>query len=139
MGIGFTIDTPIKVAHLGIDSVISLADDILLEKLRKKFSENWGVPYKEISTKIEDFRAKRITSYLNLINDQARKKFEEFKDLSNDKINEVKDYFHMLPDTSELKQEFQALTKEYFDLNKVKAWINEHLTMGSIDVNIMTW
>ena len=138
MGIGFTIDTPLKVAHLGIDSVISIVDDMLLEKLRRKYSENWGIPYKEISTKIDDFRAKRITSYLNLINDQARRKFEEFKNLSSDKIHEVKEYFHMLPDSSELKQEFQELTKEYFDINKVKAWVNEHLTMGSIDVNIMT-
>jgi hypothetical protein len=138
MGIGFTIDTPLKVAHLGIDSVISIVDDMLLEKLRKKYSENWGIPYKEISTKIDDFRAKRITSYLNLINDQARKKFNEFKNLSADKINEVKDYFHMLPDTSVLKQEFHDITSEYFDLDKVRTWINENLTMGSIDVNIMT-
>jgi len=30
MGIGYTIDTPLKVAHLGIDSVISLVDDQLI-------------------------------------------------------------------------------------------------------------
>ncbi len=35
MGIGYTVDTPLKVAQYGIDSVISLVDDILLEKLRK--------------------------------------------------------------------------------------------------------
>ena len=40
MGIGFTIDTPLKVAQYGMDSVISLVDDILLEKLRKMYSEN---------------------------------------------------------------------------------------------------
>ena len=34
MGIGFTIDTPLKVSQYGIDSVISLVDDILLEKIR---------------------------------------------------------------------------------------------------------
>jgi len=123
---------------MGIDSVISIVDDMLLEKLRKKYSENLGLPYQEISAKTEDSRAKRITAYLNLINTLARKKFEEFKSLSHDKINEVKEYFHMLPDTSELKHEFQNLTKEYFDINKVKSWINEHLSMGSIDVNIMT-
>ena len=31
MGIGFTIDTPLKVSPYGMDSVISLVDDILLE------------------------------------------------------------------------------------------------------------
>ena len=73
MGIGFTIDSPLKVAQYGIDSVISLVDDILLEKLRKMYSEKFEIPYYEITDKINDFRAKRITSYLNLINDQAIK------------------------------------------------------------------
>jgi hypothetical protein len=138
MGIGFTIDTPLKVSHLGIDSVISLVDDILLEKLRKMYSEKFGIPYKEITDKIEDFRAKRITSYLNMINDQAKKKFAEFKHVTHDKRHEIMDYFNMLPDSSALKQEFKHLTADYFDLNKVKAWVNKNLSMGSIDVNIMT-
>ena len=30
MGLGFTIDTPLKVAHYGIDSVISIVDDDLI-------------------------------------------------------------------------------------------------------------
>ena len=63
MGIGFTIDSPLKVAQYGMDSVISLVDDILLEKLRKMYSEKFEIPFKEISDKAEDFRAKRITSY----------------------------------------------------------------------------
>jgi len=33
MGIGFTIDSPIKIAHFGIDSVVSLVDDELIEKI----------------------------------------------------------------------------------------------------------
>jgi len=73
MGIGFTIDSPLKVAQYGIDSVISLVDDILLEKLRKMYCELHEMPYKEITDKIEDFRAKRITSYLNLINTLTEK------------------------------------------------------------------
>ena len=35
MGIGYTIDTPLKVAQYGIDSVISIGDDFLLEKIRE--------------------------------------------------------------------------------------------------------
>lgn len=138
MGIGFTIDTPLKVSHLGIDSVISLVDDILLEKLRKMYSEKFNLPYKEITDKVEDFRAKRVTSYLNLINDQAKKKFEEFKSATLEKSSEIKEYFHMLPDSSSLKQEFMSLTAEYFDFHKVSTWLKDHLSMGSIDVNIMT-
>jgi hypothetical protein len=52
MGIGYTIDTPLKVSQFGIDSVISLVDDILLEKLRKVYSEKFEIPYQEISNKI---------------------------------------------------------------------------------------
>jgi len=38
MGTGHSIDTPIRLAHLGITSVISIIDDILLERLRKYYT-----------------------------------------------------------------------------------------------------
>ena len=79
MGIGFTVDTPLKVSRFGIDSVMAIGNDILLEKLRKMYCEKFKIPYNEISNKIEDFRAKRVTSYLNLIKELAEKKFEELK------------------------------------------------------------
>lgn len=138
MGIGFTIDTPLKVSQFGMDSVISLIDDILLEKLRKMYCDKFQVPYMEITEKMEDFRAKRITSYLNLINNLAEKRFEELKNTAIETGNGIKDYFNMLPDSSYLKQEFKRLTKDCFDLEEIKAWIKENLSMGSIDVNIMT-
>jgi len=138
MGIGFTIDTPLKVSQFGIDSVISLVDDKLLEKLRKMYSEKFELQYNEINEKIDDFRAKRITSYLNLINSQAEKKFEELKNATIEKGQSIKDYFHMLPDTSSLKQEFNSLTEKYFNIDEIKHWLKENLSMGSIDVNIMT-
>ncbi|MCD6179516.1 MAG: hypothetical protein J7K39_06395 [Bacteroidales bacterium] len=138
MGIAFTIDTPLKVSQFGIDSVISLVDDILLEKLRKMYSEKFKLPYEEITDKIEDFRAKRITSYLNLINELAEKKFEEIKNATNEKAQELKKYFNLLPDNSTLKQEFQKLTAKHFNLEEIRSWIKNNLSMGSIDVNIMT-
>ena len=81
MGIGFTVDTPIKISKFGMDSVISLVDDILLEKLRKMYCEKYQIHYQEISNKIDDFRAKRITSYLNMMQDIAQQKFDELKDI----------------------------------------------------------
>ncbi|MFH4964719.1 hypothetical protein V8G69_06910 [Gaetbulibacter sp. M235] len=138
MGIGFTIDTPLKVAQYGIDSVISLVDDILLEKLRKMYSEKFEIPYKEITDKIEDFRAKRITSYLNLISDLAEKNFQALKNVSIEKSDEIKKYISMLPDSSTLKLEFKKLTENGFNIAEIKNWASKNLTMGSIDVNIMT-
>ena len=138
MGIGFTIDTPLKVAQYGMDSVISLVDDILLEKLRKMYSEKFEVPYKEITDKIEDFRAKRITSYLNLIHNLAEEKFEALKNVTSEKSNEFLEYIGMLPDSSTLKIEFSKLTLDGFNFSEIKNWAKRNLTMGSIDVNIMT-
>ncbi|WP_103072584.1 hypothetical protein [Aquimarina sediminis] len=138
MGIGFTIDTPLKVSQYGIDSVVSLVDDILLEKIRKMYCSKYEIPYQEISNKTDDFRAKRVTSYLNLINDLAEKKFEELKNATIETSNSIKEYFHMLPDTSDIKQEFKNLTSNYFNVEEIKTWVKDNLSMGSIDVNIMT-
>ena len=138
MGIGFTVDTPLKVSQYGIDSVISLVDDMLLEKLRKMYCDKFEIPYDEITEKIEDFRAKRITSYLNLMNNLAKKKFDELKNATIEKSNKIKEYFNMLPNRSIIKQKFKSLTEEYFDLNELGNWIKDNLSMGSIDVNIMT-
>ena len=138
MGIGFTVDTPLKVAQYGIDSVISLVDDILLEKLRKMYCELNELPYKEITDKIEDFRAKRITSYLNMINSLSESKFEELKNTALNKSLEVKEYLNLLPDGTSIKKEFKNLTDKFLNINEARDWLKDNLSLGSIDVNIMT-
>ena len=138
MGLGFTMDTPAKVAQYGIDSVISIGDDILIEKLRKAYCEKLKMPYEEIHTKIEDFRAKRITAYLNLMNDLVIKRFEELKDSTMESGTEMKKYFDMLPDTASLKKEFAELINKIPSIDDLKNWAKDNLSMGSIDVNIMT-
>ncbi len=138
MGIGFTIDSPLKVSAYGIDSVISLVDDILMEKLREMYCQRYAIPYQKISEKVEDFRAKRITSYLNLIHDLSERKFEELKKAAVDKGNEIREFFDMLPDSASVKQEFKALGGKYLNLHEISDWLKENLSMGRIDVNIMT-
>jgi len=138
MGIGFTLDTPLKVAQYGMNSVVSLVDDILLEKLRKMYSEKFEVPYKEITDKIDDFRAKRITSYLNLINDLVGQKFETLKNVTAEKSEALRAYINMLPDSSTIKEEFNKLIANGCDFSEIKSWATKNLTKGSIDVNIMT-
>lgn len=138
MGIGFTIDSPLKVSHYGIDSVISLVDDILIEKIRKMYCDKFEKPYTEITEKVEDFRAKRITSYLNLIQDIAISKFENLKKLTSDSRAEVKKYFAMLPDSSQIKTDFSNYINDGFTMDDIKIWMEDNLKMGSIDVNIMT-
>ena len=138
MGIGFTIDTPLKVSQYGIDSVISLVDDVLLEKLRVMYATKFQIPHKAITDKVDDFRAKRITAYLDLIKNLSEEKFEALKNSTIENSQEIKEYFNMLPDTSALKQEFKRLTAYRFNLQEIKDWLKENLSMGAIDVNIMT-
>lgn len=138
MGIGFTIDSPLKVSQFGIDSVISLVDDILLEKLRKMYCEKFNLPYNQITNKTEDFRAARITSYLDMMQHLTQKKFEEFKNTTTETAKNIKQYFNLLPDSSSFKQEFSQLTKKEFNLEEIKKWVKELMPKGNIDVNIMT-
>lgn len=138
MGIGFTLDTPLKISQYGIDSVISLVDDILLEKMRKMYCEKYQLLYEEISDKLEDFRAKRITAYLNLMHHLVEKKFEEIKNFTTEMSRELKEYFNLLPDSAAIKQEFKKLTDQYFNPDEIRTWLKDSLKPGSIDVNIMT-
>ncbi len=138
MGIAFTIDTPLKVAHFGIDSTISLVDDILLEKMRKMYCERFEIPYQEITENSIDFRAKRISSYLNLIKDLAEKKFEQLKDVTHGLSDGLKQYFDMLPNTSSLKKKFENVSLGIHNPKLSKNFLDSNLAMGNIEVNIMT-
>ena len=138
MGIGYTIDTPVKVAQYGISSVISLVDDMLIEKMREFYSQKFNIPFQAITNKIEDFRAKRITSYLNLIESIVKEKFATIKNAVLEKGNELEKYMDMLPDFSPDKQKFNVLVKENDIKKELNSWFQNNLSIGSIDVNIMT-
>jgi len=138
MGLAYTVDSPIKVAKYGISSVISIVDDFLIEKMNEYYSNKFKLPFQEISTKVEDYRAKRITSYLNTVDTIAKQTFTNLKKSYEEKSGEFEKYLDILPDFSEIKQNF---TKKFDSSNlkkDAKNWIHNNLKMGSIDVNIMT-
>ncbi|MBK7174335.1 MAG: hypothetical protein IPH84_14135 [Bacteroidales bacterium] len=137
MGIGFTIDTPVRVAHLGISSVISLVDDMLMEKMREFHCRQMNVPFQGISSKIEDFRAKRITAFLDLMDKSVKEKVEALKESVHRKGGEFEKYMEMLPASSEIKLKFQQFVKDHSQ-GSIRDWLNAHLPVGGIDVNIMT-
>ena len=138
MGTAFTADTPLKVAQYGINSVVSIVDDVLLERLRKVYCEKNGFSYTEITKKNKDHRANRITSYLNLIHELTNKKVQEFTTLTKEKFEDIKKYYSLLPNSSEIKQEFFKIIESSFDFEDLQKWLIENLAVGSIDVNIMT-
>ena len=138
MGTAFTADSPLKVAHYGINTVIALADDVLLERLRKYYSDLNDIYYDEIKNNTVDYRADRITAYLDVVNKIVSDKFDEFTTSTKDKFEEVKKYFAMLPDSSDVKREFNKLIENSFSFEDLSVWLKYNLSMGSIDVNIMT-
>ncbi len=138
MGLGFTIDTPVKVAHLGIDSVLAIGDHMLIERMRKFYCHKMGIPYEEINENFEDFRALRITEYLNLLNDLAEQKLEALRNSLSDKGEMLRSCFDMLPDNARIKKEFTKRFKKWSDTVQIRQWLKENLHLGSIDVNIMT-
>ena len=139
MGLAYTIDSPIRVAKYGISSVISIADDELIEKMRVFYSEKFDVPYQEISQKIHDYRAKRITSYLNLVDTTVKEKFESFKNELSESKEALESYITMLPNKSDVKKSLQNILHEGFGIKEnIKNFLENHLHPGDIDVNIMT-
>jgi len=138
MGLGYSIDSPIKVAHYGISSVISLVDDISMEKMREFYCKKFNLPFQSISPKTEDHRAKRITAYLNTVQEIVKQKFENVKNSISQKEEELDKYIKMLPDMSELKLKFNQMINTSPVKQKLSEWLNENLVAGEIDVNIMS-
>lgn len=140
LGLGYSIDSPLKVARFGIDSVVSIMEDALIENMRKIHSRKNGIPYLPILETEPDARAKRITAYLNLLQTLVDQQFNQI--LSSDfdeEGSEINKYFEMLQPGHPLTVEYESmkvssgeerLVKQVNLINKMKP--------GVIDVNIMT-
>lgn len=139
MGTGHSVDTPIRVAPLGITSVISIVDDLLLERIRKHYAEKFELPYERIPRYAEDGRARRITAYLDTVGEIVQRKLEAVKKLPFFAENDKKKYFDLLPDHCAPKKEYARLMT--MKPGPVQEALKEELTLamvpGSIDVNIM--
>ena len=139
MGLAYTIDSPIRVAHYGISSVISITDDELIEKMRAFYSKKFSIPYQEITQKCYDYRAERIKHYLNLVDTIVKDKVEHFKHELAENKTTLDYYISLLPNKSELKNRLQKFIDEGLQMTEnVKKYVAEHLLPGDIDVNIMT-
>lgn len=139
MGLSFTIDSPIRVAQFGIDSVVSIVDDELIEKMRAFYSEKFKQPYEEISKKVEDYRAKRITSYLDLVDGIVKEKFDAFKSELLGKRRELENFLSFLPSNSDLRARLDAFIQAgKSNFEELQQCLDQYLRPGSIDVNIMT-
>jgi len=89
MGLAFTIDSPVKVARFGINSVISIVEDNLIEMMRRHYYPVSNQRYYPINTHEPDFRAQRITDYLNLVNTIVQSQIEKIKRSVFEKGSEI--------------------------------------------------
>lgn len=127
MGIGFTVDSALRVARFGIGTVISLADDRLIERVRRHYCDVYGLPCEPITAHDPDARAKRITAWLDLVEAVTALQMDELRAQPYEPGTDKWRYVSMLPDDSQVKQRFLRGEDASADLRR-----------GAIDVNIMT-
>ncbi|CAH0316927.1 hypothetical protein SRABI27_05050 [Pedobacter sp. Bi27] len=139
LGLGYSIDTPLKVARYGISSVLSIVDDELIERMRAYHSKNRAVHFEAIPKGAADCRSRRITAYLNFLLETITDDFKALKKQDFNAGNDICRYFELLPDTSKLKHGYELMldypegeTKQTF-----QSLLKNAMRMGAIDVNIM--
>ena len=140
LGLAYTIDSPVKVARYGIDSVVSIIEDRLIELMRMHYYKQTDKPYTPITPKDHDFRARRITDYLNLINDIVKTQLEKLAATAFEAGSEICKYFDMLPDGHRLRLLYTEMmsTSDRNRKTLLDDVLRKHVRAGRIDVNIMT-
>ena len=134
MGICYTADTPIRVAHFGITSVISLVDDGLLEEYRMAYAERLGLDLDSPQTT----RIGRIRAYLDFVADEVERKFERLCAGRFDGGSDKDLYFLMLPLDSHLRVEYDGIfAKTGLARLAAEAALTEKMEPGEIQANIM--
>lgn len=139
LGLAYSVDTPVKVARYGISSVVSIVDDILIERMRQLYTEKRNETFIPIDLKEIDFRSKRITAYLNLIKKIVDEQFEELKKQAFEKGSDIVRYFELLPNSSPLKSKYQQMLSKQDTIvaSDLEQELRDEMQKGEIQVNIM--
>ncbi len=139
LGLGFSIDTPLKVARYGISSVVSIVDDELTERMRKYHAQNNLLVFHPIPKTVEDARTKRLTAYLNLLDDLVNQQFEQLKQEKFTLGSDICRYFELLPEGSALRNGYDLMMEFPEGERKMifQNLLRKQMVKGSIDVNIM--
>lgn len=140
LGLGYSIDTPLKVARYGISSTMSIVDDELIERMRQYHAQQNGEAATPIFKNDEDARAARITAYLNLVERLISKQFEVLKSLPFEPGNDLCRYFELLPEASRLRQGYELMLEYPEGPGKTlfQDRLKAEMAPGAIDVNIMS-
>lgn len=140
MGLGYTIDTPVKVAKFGITSVVSIMEDHLIEQMREFYCKRFNQAYQLVPANDPDRRVKRISSYLNLLYQRIVSDFAKMKREKFVPGTDLYKYFLLLPAGSPLRRKFELMINMPEGKGKMIAQDELLSTMpcGRFEVNIMT-
>lgn len=139
MGTGFSIDSPLRVGPYGINSVVSLVDDVLIEQVHSVLAKREGEPFTPVPPADIDARALRITAYLDFLERMVAKRQTAMRQQPFDGKSELCRYFLLLPD-GELRQRYEAMLKEPDAAKRagLEEELRDALVPGRVDVNVMT-
>ena len=140
MGLSYTIDSPIKVAHFGITSAVSIIEDNLVEMMREYYYQQSKEVFLPISSKSKDYRSRRITDYLNLMGRIVKANLAKVKASKFSEDSDIFKYFNMLPSGHELRKLFYKyiITTNKAEKVKLEKLLRNSIAPGAIEVNIMT-
>jgi hypothetical protein len=140
MGLAYTIDTPAKVARFGISSVLSIIEDRLIESMRAYYYPKFDLPYEPITKQEPDYRAKRVTDYLNLLQAMVYDQVSKLKTEAFEIGTDITKYFEMLPDKNIIKNLYLDMIESPHSSQRAEkqAQLRDKIVAGRIDVNILT-
>jgi len=129
----------LKVARYGISSVVSIIEDELIEHMRSYHCVQNHISFIPISQKEPDYRAKRITSYLNMMQQLVSKQVQGLKQMAFTEGSDLFRYFEMLPSDSSQRKLFEEMLSEKDSerQEQLQHQLREGIVAGAIDVNIM--
>ena len=139
LGLGYSIDTPLKVARYGISSVLSIVDDELIERMREYHSQQLHLVFLPILKSAGDSRASRITAYLNFLADAVSRQVAQLKKQAFEAGSDICRYFELLPEGSGLKNGYELMMDypEGTQKERFQQVLRNEIKAGAIDVNIM--
>ncbi|OWK68889.1 hypothetical protein [Pedobacter sp. AJM] len=139
LGLGYSIDTPLKVARYGISSVLSIVDDELIERMREYHSQQLHLAFLPILKSAGDSRASRITAYLNFLADAVSRQVAQLKKQAFEAGSDICKYFELLPEGSSLKNGYELMMDypEGTQKERFQQVLRNEIKAGAIDVNIM--
>lgn len=139
LGLAYSVDTPVKVAPLGISSVASIVDDILLERMREHYAEQEGFHFEAVSDKTPGFRSRRVTAYLDMMQRLIDERFDQIRSSKLADGGQLARYFELLPDASPLKQQYALWLgmEPGVKRDELESDLKSRMKKGAVDVNIM--